>query len=77
MDTQKTYWFGRKRFGWGIGPKSWQGWLVSAVYVAVLIGLRHLGPKTLDHQVFLVLSIVSTLVFVGVIAWKFERRSPG
>ncbi len=77
MDTQKTYWFGRKRFGWGIGPRSWQGWLVSAVYVGALIGLRQLAPQTLNHRAFLVLSIVWTLVFAGVIAWKFERRSSG
>ncbi|MGF6709311.1 hypothetical protein QFZ41_000275 [Luteibacter sp. W1I16] len=76
MDTQKTYWFGRKRFGWGNGPRSWQEWLASALYVALLIGLRQLSPEILDHRVFLAISIALTVAFLGLIAWKCERRAP-
>ena len=32
-------WFGRKRFGWGLRPISWQGWLLTIVYVAILFAL--------------------------------------
>ena len=31
-------WFGPKKFG-GIGPRSWQAWVVIALYVAVVVGL--------------------------------------
>jgi hypothetical protein len=32
------YWFAAKRYGWGWDlPRTWQGWLVYAVYVCVLV----------------------------------------
>jgi hypothetical protein len=34
----KRPWFGPKRIGWGYRPQTWQGWLVTAIMVAVLIG---------------------------------------
>jgi hypothetical protein len=30
-------WFGRKRFGWGLQPVSWQGWTLTIVYVAIVV----------------------------------------
>ena len=40
-------WFGRKQVGYyGIGPRSWQGWLVSAVAIgAVLAGRFWFQPQ--------------------------------
>jgi hypothetical protein len=29
----KQPWFGQKRFGYGFGPRTWQGYLVTAVLV--------------------------------------------
>jgi hypothetical protein len=42
-------WFGRKRFGWGLRPVSWQGWLITVVYLiaayaaARLLATHHVG----------------------------------
>lgn len=36
---EKKYWFKRKRYGWGWVPITWQGWLVIAIHVGVLLGL--------------------------------------
>jgi hypothetical protein len=37
-DTPK-YWFHAKRYGWGWGlPAAWQGWVVFAAYVALVVG---------------------------------------
>jgi hypothetical protein len=33
----KQPWFGPKRFGYGYGPRSWQGWVVTAVLVLFVI----------------------------------------
>lgn len=30
-------WFGRKRLGWGWGPRSWEGWAIIGLLVAVAI----------------------------------------
>ena len=32
-------WFGRKRFGWGLRPISWQGWLLTIAYVVIVVTL--------------------------------------
>ncbi len=36
-DTDKKIWFRAKRFGWGWRPVTWQGWLVTAAYIAGII----------------------------------------
>jgi hypothetical protein len=39
MQSDRRYWFRAKRYGWGWGlPVTWQGWLVLAVFVGLLIG---------------------------------------
>ncbi|MBI1360411.1 MAG: hypothetical protein GC155_09055 [Alphaproteobacteria bacterium] len=39
----RPQWFGPKRFGVGVGPRSWEGWAVIAVLVAVAIGVKWLS----------------------------------
>lgn len=34
---EKKIWFKRKIYGWGWYPATWQGWLVTAVYIAVIL----------------------------------------
>jgi hypothetical protein len=43
-------WFGRKRWGWGLQPTSWQGWALTIVYVAIAITL---GATLASSQVWL------------------------
>ena len=33
----KHPWFGPKTFGWGWSPVSWEGWLASAICIAVIV----------------------------------------
>lgn len=33
----KTLWFKRKLYGWGWTPVTWQGWLITGVYIALII----------------------------------------
>jgi hypothetical protein len=41
MQSQRTYWFPAKHYGWGWGvPNCWQGWLVIIAFVGLLV----LGP---------------------------------
>lgn len=38
MNTQdKKLWFRRKSYGWGWTPCSWQGWVVLAAYLLVIM----------------------------------------
>ena len=37
MSEQAKYWFPAKRYGWGWGfPATWQGWVLIALYVALI-----------------------------------------
>ena len=38
----KPDWFRKKRFGWGLSPKTWQGWIYALVWCVVLVGPFHL-----------------------------------
>lgn len=42
---EKTYWFKRRRYGWGWVPVTWQGWALIAGYLVVVIAL---APAFLD-----------------------------
>jgi hypothetical protein len=47
MDTpRKEIWFKRKEYGWGWVPCTWQGWLATAIYIALLLAIATtLGPN--------------------------------
>lgn len=32
----KKYWFRPKRYGWGFTPISWEGWLATLIFVALI-----------------------------------------
>ena len=36
----RPVWFGPKTAGYGIGPRSWQGWLTTFAVMATVAGLR-------------------------------------
>lgn len=58
-------WFAPKEFaGWGWRPISWQGWLVTAAFVAVVgAAVVHFGPTIIA----LVIGVVSLAAFYVVI----------
>lgn len=67
----KKYWFVAKSYGWGWTPSSWQGWLVLAVFVVLIVlnflridSASHSGSDTLINWVPQTLILV--LVLVGV-----------
>jgi hypothetical protein len=69
----KPYWFAAKRFGWGWGlPLTWQGWLVYALWFAMLFGsipFLHLRQHLFGPIAFL---IGMTAVLLGICYWKGE-----
>lgn len=38
-DNPNRYWFKRKIWGWGWVPATWQGWLATLLYAAVVVFL--------------------------------------
>ena len=64
MPIEPPYWFRAKRYGWGWGlPMTWQGWLVLAAFVALVVAGTFLFPPrkaTADYIVYI--AILSALL---------------
>lgn len=54
-------WFGPRRFGWGWTPVTWQGWVVSLVFIAATLAAAWLLSSTLRTKVIIAL-VVALLV---------------
>ncbi len=65
-------WFKAKQYGWGWYPATWQGWLVLAVYLAIVIGMAVLvfGPlaKTNGAPPANLPQMIALFVLVDVVA---------
>jgi len=69
-------WFAPKLIGYGTGlPIAWQGWVVLAAYLAVVIGVAKLWPQA---TLFVVIPATIALVWVGYAktrgGWKWRWR---
>ena len=66
MSDTPTYWFPRKRYGWGWGPPTtWQGWVVIVAYLVLLMAAivfvppgRHMGAFFMTLAVLTVALLV-------------------
>jgi hypothetical protein len=65
-------WFGPKRLGFGIGPRSWQGWCLIAVFAVASLVAR----QFIRMPGYPVLVGVAATVLVAAILWQFRPRDP-
>ena len=63
----KPHWFKPKRFGWGLTPVSWQGWIYVLIWILLLLGpylwvlfTAGLWPATALESVLIALLVVDT-----------------
>jgi hypothetical protein len=63
-------WFGPKRFGYGYGPRTWQGWLVSGVLVLFVILVATL---TKGHMPGMLIGIIPAIA-VPFLIMAIQRR---
>ena len=73
MSAPGQGWFGRKRFGIGFGPRTWQGWLVTAVYALLMFGASRVFPPKVDHRELLMVLGLLTLAYLVIFIWKMDR----
>ena len=73
LPNEKKPWFPAKRYGWGWGPPNcWQGWVVFAVWLALLAGGGvYLMPG--QPELFVLYAIGLTIVLVIVCWIKGEK----
>jgi hypothetical protein len=67
----KKIWFRRKRYGWGWYPSSWEGWLILAAFVVLIVWnfLRidahsHSNSDTL--RPFIIQTLLMFIVLTGI-----------
>jgi hypothetical protein len=65
----KKAWFGPRRLGWGLGPRSPEGWAVVAVGIAAIIVVGVLAR----HAAWAVLIVAAALIAVTFL----KGTSPG
>jgi hypothetical protein len=67
------YWFPAKRYGWGWGmPCAWQGWLVLAAYLALMVCIARLRPPEKKVAGF---TLAVVVLSAGLVPVCFRRVS--
>jgi len=73
MQNERKYWFPAKRYGWGWGiPSSWQGWLVLAAFLGLLVVGSWLFPPSARLGAYLAYVAVLCVLLVGTCWLKGE-----
>jgi hypothetical protein len=70
----RSYWFPAKKYGWGWGPPvTWQGWVVIAIWFALLaVGLIVLLSRRDTLPWTLLYVVLMSVVLMLVCYWKGE-----
>lgn len=68
MDEHRSYWFKRRRYGWGWTPVAWQGWVTLVIFLisvaisaALLVDDEPRNTITRDGLVFIAAVVVLAL----------------
>jgi hypothetical protein len=67
MARGDRYWFPAKRYGWGWGlPRTWEGWLVLAAFVALVVAGAWLFPPTAMRGAYMAYVLLLAVLLIGV-----------
>jgi len=76
-DNLKNLWFKRKIYGWGWTPVTWQGWLITILYVvfvtAFALTIDENSPTREIIFTFVLPTVLLTLAFIGIAHKKGEK----
>lgn len=75
--NDQEIWFKAKRYGWGWTPVTWQGWVVTLMFILVVIATHYLYSmlplsEGEFNAVFLSTIAGHTFVLIGICAYKGE-----
>lgn len=76
----KHEWFNRRKYsGWGLSPKTWQGWVYILGFLAIVAGLQRLPIEEMAKVRFTLLMVVLLLidVFMAMAKVKLDERESG
>ena len=68
-------WFGPKEPGFELGIRTWQGWLATVVFIALLVGVRFIPFQILGFPLWAknVVPGAVVVIFLSLVFWKWER----
>ena len=55
----KEQWFGAKRFGYGFGTRTWQGYLVTAILAVFAIAVGTLVKGRMPDMLFVIIPVIA------------------
>ena len=64
--TGKRPWFGPKRIGYGYGPQTWQGWLLSALSVVAVVVAATVAKGTPWFYAVVIAAVGVHLVIIAI-----------
>ena len=86
-DNPEKYWFKRKLFGWGWTPATWQGWLITLMYVGAILffafTIDEASPREEITFTFLLPLLFLTILFIRILyktgekpkwSWGFPKK---
>lgn len=77
QDNPHGYWFKRKIWGWGWTPVTWQGWLSTFVFAAIVIALAiAVGDNPTDKEVALGFFLPFIIVTTAFIRLAYTKGEP-
>ncbi len=59
-------WFGPKRLGIGVSPRSWEGWVATLVFILAFVGLHRVLPQ---DTAWLWLGRLGALILFGLVIY--------
>ena len=85
MPEPSRYWFPAKRYGWGWGlPASWQGWVVIALYTALIAAGAVVISPSGRPGAFVAYLLLLSLMLIAVCwakgeppRWRWGKRDRG
>lgn len=76
-DNPKKYWFKRKLYGWGWVPVTWQAWVITLIYVVLLVlfflTIDETSPTNEVMFTFIIPVILLTTTFITIAYKKGEK----
>lgn len=77
QNNPKHLWFKRKIYGWGWTPVTWQGWLATVLYVALLVAfaltIDDNSPTREVMFTFVLPAVLLTVAFIRLAYAKGEK----
>jgi hypothetical protein len=66
MVIGKSEWFTRRKYaGWGLYPKSWQGWVYIGVFVAIFFAVQYLPFDAITRLI--ITGVIGAILVIDVI----------